>query len=77
MAAVVSPNDALPGISTDDDIIPKAEDRVDPAADADQDAPEAESIVVAPRKVKTMVVRADGTLVAREDPAPAETTAIG
>ena len=28
-------------------------------------------MVVAPRKVKTMVVRSDGTLVAREDPTPA------
>ena len=50
-------------------IVPKAEDRVDPAANADDEAT-AEAITVMPRKVKTMVVRADGTLAPREDPAP-------
>ena len=50
-------------------IVPKAEDRVDPAANTDEAT--AESIAVAPRRVKTMVVRADGSLAPREDPAPA------
>ncbi len=49
---------------------PKGEDRIeqivnDAAADSD-----AEVAAVAPRKVRTMVVRPDGTLVPREDPAP-------
>ena len=55
---------------TTDDRAPKAEDRVDPAANADDEAT-VEAIAVMPRKVKTMVVRADGTLAPREDPAPA------
>ena len=52
----------------EDVIVPKAEDRVDPAANTDDAA--AENVAVTPRKVKTMVVRADGTLAPREDPAP-------
>ena len=76
MAAVSEPadalpdaSDALPGVTDEDMIVPKAEDRVDPAANTDEAT--AESIAVAPRKVKTMVVRSDGTLAPREDPAPA------
>ena len=75
MAAVSEPagalpdaSDALPGVTDEDMIVPKAEDRVDPAANTDEAT--AESIAVAPRKVKTMVVRSDGTLAPREDPAP-------
>ena len=71
MADVATSND-LPGVTDEDMIVPKAEDRVDPAANADDAA--AESIAVAPRKVKTMVVRADGTLAPREDPAPTAPT---
>lgn len=73
--AAVAESDPLPGVNTEEDVIPKAEDRVDPVADADQSAPATEGIVVAPRKVKTMVVRADGSLVPREDAAPATDTA--
>ena len=58
----------LPGVMDEDVIVPKAEDRVDPAANTDDAA--AENVAVTPRKVKTMVVRADGTLAPREDPAP-------
>lgn len=47
----------------------KSEDRVE-AADDDLAAPAEEAPVVAPRRVRTMVVRADGTLVPREEPAP-------
>jgi len=65
-------SDALPGVSDEDMIVPKAEDRVDPAANTDDVT--SESIAVAPRKVKTMVVRSDGTLAPREDPAPAAST---
>jgi hypothetical protein len=68
MAAVDQGGDPLPGVETVEDVIGKAEDRVDPVADADQDPESTDSIAVAPRKVKTMVVRADGTLVPREEP---------
>ncbi|MFA6154385.1 SPOR domain-containing protein [Mesorhizobium sp.] len=48
---------------------PKSEDRI---AQVLQDSDQGANIVaVAPRKVKTMMVKADGSLVAREDPAPA------
>ncbi|MER9964068.1 SPOR domain-containing protein [Mesorhizobium sp. M0045] len=48
---------------------PKSEDRI---AQVLQEAEKgAETVAVAPRKVRTMVVKPDGSLVAREDPAPA------
>ena len=56
--------------------MPKSEDRIEPAA-----APQAgaagnqETAVVTPRKVRTMVVKPDGSLVPREDPAPAKVAA--
>jgi SPOR domain len=62
--------DTLPGVEPEK-IVPKAEDRVDPVADADQDAPVDDAVSVAPRRVKTMVVRSDGTLVPRDEPAAA------
>ena len=57
---------------------PKGEDRVAPSAE--EPAVNGETLAVAPRKVRTMVVRPDGTLVPSEEPAPqpqqaAETTA--
>ena len=61
-------SDALPGVTDEDMIVPKTEDRVDAAANTDEAT--AEGIAVAPRRVKTMVVRADGSLAPREDPAP-------
>jgi len=66
--------EALPGVDDTDNVVPKAEDRVDPVADADRDAPVDDSISVTPRKVKTMVVRSDGTLVPRDEPAAAPET---
>jgi len=69
--AAVDQGDALPGVESVEDVIGKAEDRVDPVTEADQDPESTDSIAVAPRKVKTMVVRADGTLVPREEPAAA------
>jgi len=52
--------------------LPKAEDRVEQtAADNAGVDNSVEVAAVAPRKVRTMIVKADGTLVAREDPAPA------
>jgi hypothetical protein len=49
----------------------KSEDRIQPAQ-VDDEAAVDEVPAVAPRKVRTMVVRPDGTLVAREDPQPAQ-----
>ncbi|MFN3549283.1 MAG: SPOR domain-containing protein [Mesorhizobium sp.] len=48
---------------------PKSEDRVEPIDDFDA-APSDEVAVIAPRRVRTMVVRPDGTLVPREDIEP-------
>lgn len=46
---------------------PKSEERVAPTAEA---APESvEDLLVTPRRVRTMIVRPDGSLVAREEPA--------
>lgn len=50
----------------------KAEDRVQPSAISEQpETDNTEVAAVTPRRVRTMVVRPDGTLVPREDPAPA------
>lgn len=48
----------------------KAEDRIEQAAEDAGVDKSMEVAAVAPRKVRTMIVKADGTLVAREDPAP-------
>lgn len=49
----------------------KSEDRLEPSAqDASGTTVAEEVAVVAPRRVRTMIVRPDGTLVPREDPAP-------
>ena len=47
----------------------KAEDRITPADVEDDDPVASEIAAVAPRKVRTLVVRPDGTLVPREAPA--------
>jgi len=51
-------------------VVPKAEDRV-PATEEASATAAAEEALVTPRRVRTMIVRPDGTMVAREDPAPA------
>lgn len=52
----------------------KAEDRVLPSAVSEQpETDNTEVAAVTPRRVRTMVVRPDGTLVPREEPAPAAT----
>lgn len=53
----------------------KSEERVAQAPQADQPDATTETAAVAPRKVRTMVVRPDGTLVPREEPAPAAVAA--
>ncbi|MBB3977825.1 hypothetical protein GGQ64_003039 [Rhizobium azooxidifex] len=53
----------------DERLLPGVDDQA-----AEQDAGEGNGPVVSPRKVRTMIVKPDGTLVAREEPvAPAET----
>jgi len=62
-------------VGSDEGIAPaagKSEDRIQQAIQEDSgSAQHAEVAAVAPRKVRTMIVRSDGTLVPREDPAPA------
>jgi hypothetical protein len=50
---------------------PKGEDRVEQAVQDPGVDKSVEVAAVAPRKVRTMIVKADGTLVAREETAPA------
>lgn len=51
---------------------PKSEDRIAQVLQQDADNTASNDVVaVAPRKVKTMMVKPDGSLVPREDPAPA------
>ena len=52
---------------------PKSEDRIAQVLqqDAENGANNNDVVAVAPRKVKTMMVKPDGSLVPREDPAPA------
>ncbi len=54
--------------SDDDRLLPGVDDQA-----AEPDAGEGNGPVVSPRKVRTMIVKPDGTLVAREEPAPVET----
>jgi hypothetical protein len=49
---------------------PKGEDRIEQIVNDAASDSDTEVAAVAPRKVRTMVVRPDGTLVPREDPAP-------
>ncbi|WP_274629265.1 SPOR domain-containing protein [Arvimicrobium flavum] len=62
--------------------VTKDADRIEQAIAADNEQPVEEVAAVAPRKVRTMVVKPDGTLVPREDVAPepdsvGSTTAAG
>ncbi|MET2826415.1 SPOR domain-containing protein [Mesorhizobium shangrilense] len=50
---------------------PKSEDRIAQVLQDADKGTNTDVVAVAPRKVRTMVVKADGSLVAREDPAPA------
>ncbi|WP_421912683.1 SPOR domain-containing protein [Mesorhizobium sp.] len=50
---------------------PKSEDRIAQVLQDSDKGANPGSVAVAPRKVRTMVVKSDGSLVAREDPAPA------
>ncbi|MER9656123.1 SPOR domain-containing protein [Mesorhizobium sp. M0152] len=50
---------------------PKSEDRIAQVLQDADKGTDADGVAVAPRKVRTMVVKSDGSLVPREDPAPA------
>lgn len=74
--AAPTPDARVVGLPTGDDeivdVATKAEDRIEPSVDAAQPGTDSTEVAaVAPRRVRTMVVRPDGTLVPREDPAPA------
>ncbi|MEO5756544.1 MAG: SPOR domain-containing protein [Mesorhizobium sp.] len=49
---------------------PKSEDRIAQVLQDAEKATNPDVVAVAPRKVRTMVVKSDGSLVPREDPAP-------
>ncbi|TPN33161.1 SPOR domain-containing protein [Mesorhizobium sp. B2-3-3] len=51
---------------------PKSEDRIAQVLQDTDKGTNTDVVAVAPRKVRTMVVKSDGSLVPREDPAPAE-----
>ncbi|SMH49058.1 SPOR domain-containing protein [Mesorhizobium australicum] len=73
-AAAEQPTAALPGVETP---TVKSEERVTPEETAQGSEPSQEVAAIAPKKVRTMIVRPDGTLVPREDPpavASGETT---
>jgi hypothetical protein len=53
---------------------PKGEDRLAPTHDATPKRADDDVLAVTPHKVRTMIVRADGTMVPREDPVPAAST---
>ncbi|MBA3448703.1 MAG: SPOR domain-containing protein, partial [Pseudaminobacter sp.] len=62
-----APADELPGVAT----VGKSEDRIEQVLQDTSPDNTVEVAAVAPRKVRTMIVKPDGTLVAREDPTPA------
>ncbi|MER8749355.1 SPOR domain-containing protein [Mesorhizobium sp. M1050] len=78
-AVTIGPDDgnAVPtagAASTDNTApAPKSEDRIAQVLQDADKGTNADVVAVAPRKVRTMVVKSDGSLVPREDPAPAAT----
>ncbi|MBO6901866.1 MAG: SPOR domain-containing protein [Rhizobiaceae bacterium] len=67
----------LPGVDepATDTAAAKSEDRLEPAANEAETALANDVIAVQPRRVRTMIVRPDGTLVPREEPAAPATEA--
>ncbi|TIT18815.1 MAG: SPOR domain-containing protein, partial [Mesorhizobium sp.] len=65
---------AMPGVdaqaSAEAAPAPKSEDRIAQVLQEADKGTNPEVVAVAPRKVRTMMVKPDGSLVAREDPAP-------
>ncbi|MEI9401196.1 SPOR domain-containing protein [Mesorhizobium argentiipisi] len=71
-AAPASTQPAAPASAQPAAPTPKSEDRIAQVLQQDADnAANNDVVAVAPRKVKTMMVKPDGSLVPREDPAPA------
>ncbi|WP_292326718.1 SPOR domain-containing protein, partial [Mesorhizobium sp.] len=68
-AATAMPGVDAPG-SADAAPAPKSEDRIAQVLQEADKGTNPEVVAVAPRKVRTMMVKPDGSLVAREDPAP-------
>lgn len=64
---------SLAGLGADNGGQPKSEDRLEPAQTSSSASPE-EIGAVTPRRVRTMIVRPDGTMVPREEVAAAPTT---
>ncbi|MBD0416558.1 SPOR domain-containing protein [Oryzicola mucosus] len=54
---------------------PKGEDRIEQVIQDQEDTQSSETAAVAPRKVRTMVVRSDGSLAPREEPEPVNVAA--
>ncbi len=52
--------------------LPKGEDRIEQILQEAENQTDTEIAAVAPRKVRTMVVKPDGTLVSRDEPEPAQ-----
>ena len=72
------PVDMTPADIEDDPVVAaKSEDRIEQILQETENKTDAEIAAVAPRKVRTMVVRPDGTLVPREDTAADVQTRLG
>ncbi|MGX5801956.1 SPOR domain-containing protein [Bradyrhizobium sp. Arg314] len=72
VAQAAAPESAQPASAQPAAPAPKSEDRIAQVLQQDADNGANNDVVaVAPRKVKTMMVKPDGSLVPREDPAPA------
>lgn len=69
-ARVVEPAPAADDVATAQPSA-KSEDRIAPAAVQADTADQSEVALVTPRKVRTMIVKPDGSLVPREEPQPA------
>ncbi|CAN7514792.1 SPOR domain-containing protein [Mesorhizobium sp. LjRoot246] len=70
--AVAAPADSAAAAPADSAApAPKSEDRIAQVLQDADKGTNADVVAVAPRKVRTMVVKSDGSLVPREDPAPA------
>lgn len=66
----------LPGVESPE-LPVKAEDRLDPATQIVDEGVNDELVAIAPRRVRTMVVRPDGSIVPRDDLAEEELAAAG
>jgi len=69
--AAGNPDAAAPGSAQAAAPAPKSEDRIAQVLQEADQGTNTDVVAVAPRKVKTMMVKPDGSLVPREDPAPA------